>query len=308
MELFRRDLHIDFVGWSKWALTLSGLVILAGLVSLVVKGGPNYGIDFLGGTMIQVRFQEAPSISKVRQAVLALGLGDTVIQEYGDPREVLIRVEKSDVEAKGVSERVQKALGEAFGAGTFEVRRVEIVGPQVGEDLRRQALLALLYATLGILIYIAFRFEFRFGVAGVLALVHDVLVTLGAFSLTGREFSIPVIAAFLTIIGFSINDTIVVFDRIRENLKFRRREAFSTIVNSSINQTMSRTVLTSGTVVLVVVILFLFGGEVLRDFSFALLVGFISGTYSTIYIAAPILLYWSPQATGMDFLRKKRRA
>ena len=308
MQLFRPDINFNFVAWRKRAFLLSGLVIFVGLVSLGVRGGPNYGIDFAGGTMIQVRFNEAPSISEVRRVVLGLGIGDATVQEFGDPREVLIRVEKSDDDATTLSQRAQKALTESFGEGRFEVRRVEIVGPQVGDDLRRQALLALFYAMIGILIYIAWRFEVRFAVAAVVALAHDVLITMGAFSLTNREFTLPVIAAFLTIIGYSLNNTIVIFDRIRENLKFRRREAFSDIINTSINQTMSRTILTSGTTLFVVVALFALGGEVIRDFAFALLVGIIAGTYSSIYIASPILIAWSPGARGVDFLKKKKGA
>ncbi len=308
MQLFRPDINFNFVAWRKRAFLLSGLAIFVGLVSLGVRGGPNYGIDFAGGTMIQVRFNEAPSISEVRRVVLGLGIGDATVQEFGDPREVLIRVEKSDDDATTLSQRAQKALTESFGEGRFEVRRVEIVGPQVGDDLRRQALLALFYAMIGILIYIAWRFEVRFAVAAVVALAHDVLITMGAFSLTNREFTLPVIAAFLTIIGYSLNNTIVIFDRIRENLKFRRREAFSDIINTSINQTMSRTILTSGTTLFVVVALFALGGEVIRDFAFALLVGIIAGTYSSIYIASPILIAWSPGARGVDFLKKKKGA
>ena len=308
MQIFRPDINFNFVAWRKRALLLSGLAILVGLVSLAARGGPNYGIDFAGGTMIQVRFNEAPSISEVRRIILDLGIGDTTVQEFGDPREVLVRVERSDEDATTISRRAQGALTESFGEGNFEVRRVEIVGPQVGEDLRRQALLALFYAMIGILIYIAWRFEFRFAIAAVVALAHDVLITMGAFSLTNREFTLPVIAAFLTIIGYSLNNTIVIFDRIRENLKSRRRDAFSTIINTSINQTMSRTILTAGTTLLVVVTLFILGGEVIRDFAFALLVGIVAGTYSSIYIASPILIACSPGAKGVDFLKKKKGA
>ena len=310
MELFKPDTRIDFIGLRKLAYLLSGAAILIGIVSLLVRGGPNYGIDFLGGTMVQVRFREAQPISSVRDAVTKLNVGDTVVQEFGDPREVLIRVEKSDVHMKGLSGRIKNSLAKSFGGrGAFEVRRVETVGPTVGADLRRKALLAVLYSMIGILIYISFRFQFRFAVASIAALAHDVLITIGVFSVLNLELTLPVIAAILTIIGYSLNDTIVVFDRIRENLGKLRKETIGELINISINQTMSRTILTSGTTLIVVLCLYFLGGEVIRGFALALLVGVLAGTYSSIYIAAPIILAWTPaEATATALRRKKKRA
>ncbi|MFQ5911957.1 MAG: protein translocase subunit SecF [Nitrospinota bacterium] len=309
MRFFKTETRINFIGIWRSAFLLSGLAILTGLVSLVVRGGPNYGIDFLGGTMVQARFQAPQPIGIVREAVTKLNLGDTVVQEFGDPREILIRVEKSDADVKGLSGLIQRSLADAFGGReAFEVRRVETVGPTVGADLRRKALLAILYSMIGILLYITLRFQFRFAVAAIAALAHDVLITIGAFSVMNLEFTLPVIAAILTIIGYSLNDTIVVFDRIRENLKMRRKETIGELINVSINQTISRTVLTSATTLFVVLALYFIGGEVIRGFAFALLVGILAGTYSSIYIAAPIILAWTPAQATATALRKKKRA
>jgi preprotein translocase subunit SecF len=286
---------------------LSGVAILTGLISLLVQGGPNYGIDFLGGTMVQVRFEKAPPIGLVRESMTKLNLGETVVQIFGDPREVLIRVERSKVELGELSGRIQQALADDFGGkDAFEVRRVELVGPTVGADLRQKALLAVLYSMIGILIYIAWRFEIRFAVAAIAALAHDVLITIGAFSVLGLEFTLPVVAAILTVIGYSLNDTIVVFDRIRENLKNLRRETITDLINISINQTISRTILTSGTTLFVVLCLYFLGGGVIKGFAFALLIGVLAGTYSSIYIAAPIILAWTQgQATAATLQKKK---
>jgi len=275
----------------------------------VVQGGPNYGIDFLGGTMVQVRFGKAPQISLVRESLAKLDLGETVVTTFGDPREVLIRVEKSTADLNVLSSRIQQSLANDFGGkDAFEVRRVEIVGPAVGADLRQKALLAVLYSMIGILIYVAWRFEFRFAVAAIAALAHDVLITVGAFSVLGMEFTLPVVAAILTVIGYSLNDTIVVFDRIRENLKNLRKETIAELINVSINQTISRTILTSGTTLIVILCLYFLGGGVIKGFAFALLVGVVAGTYSSIYIAAPIILAWTPGGATAATLQKKRRA
>lgn len=309
MQLFKPDSRVDFIGVRKWAFLLSGLAILVGLVSLVLRGGPNYGIDFLGGTMVQVRFQKPEPVARVREVILRLNLGDTVIQTFGDPREVLIRVEKSAEDVQGLANQIRGALAGAFGGReAFEVRRVETVGPTVGADLRQTALWAVLFSWLGMLIYVSFRFEFRFAVAAIAALIHDVLVTVGVFSLLNLEFTLPVVAAILTVIGYSINDTIVVFDRMRENMKLMKKETFGELINASVNQTMSRTILTSGTTLIVVLALYFLGGEVIQGFAFALLVGIVTGTYSSIYIAAPIILAWVPAGAQATALRKKKRA
>jgi preprotein translocase subunit SecF len=309
MQFFNPTANINFIKIRKIALVLSGIVLLMGLISLMARGGPNYGIDFLGGTMVQVRFKTPQPITTVRAAIERLNVGDTVVQEFGDSREVLIRVEKSSAEVRELTTQIRNAMSEAFGGkDAFEVRRVETVGPTVGADLRHKALLAILYSIIGILIYVTWRFEFRFAVAAIAALVHDVLIIISAFSLMHLEFTLPVVAAILTIIGYSLNDTIVVFDRIRENLKNLRKETISDLINTSINQTISRTILTSGTTLMVVLSLYFLGGEVIRGFAFALLIGVLAGTYSSIYIASPIILAWTPGEAAAISLRKRKKS
>ncbi len=288
------NVNYDFIGKRRWAYLLSLAFIVVGLGSIALPGvGLRYGIDFSGGTLVQLRFAQPVRVEAIRAALDAVRLGDSVIQQFGDPQEYLIRVAAAGGSLEAVSRRVQEGL-RAKGLPGFEVRRLEFVGPQVGRDLQLQALQAVAWGVLGILIYTAIRFDFKGGVAAILALIHDVLVTLGAFSLTGRELNLPVLAALLTIVGYSINDTIVVFDRIRENRGkgLRKGQTLADVINAGINQTLSRTVLTSLTVFLVVAVLYVFGGEVLRDFSFALLVGVITGTYSSVFVAAPIIVDW----------------
>jgi preprotein translocase subunit SecF len=283
----------DFISRRRWAYAISLIVTLAGLGHIAWQGGLKYGIDFSGGTLIQVRFQQATSVDALRGALDRVRMGDSLIQEFGDAQEYLIRIPASSGALEETSKRVEQAIKEA-GLPGFEVRRLEFVGPQVGRDLQLQALYAVLAGMAGILIYTALRFDFRGGVAAIIALVHDVLVALAALSIANREMSLPVLAALLTIVGFSINDTIVVFDRIRETRGrgLRKGETLTDVINTAINQTLSRTVLTSLTVFLVVSILFVAGGEVLRDFAFALLVGVVTGTYSSVFVAAPIIVDW----------------
>ncbi|GIX46635.1 MAG: protein-export membrane protein SecF [Candidatus Tectimicrobiota bacterium] len=343
-QLIPPDCHIDFVGKIKLCVALSLAVILVGLGSIVLHGGLKAGIDFSGGTLVQVRFGEPVELGPVRAALAELGLGKGIVQHFGDRREVLIRV--AQVAGEDIGTQVQQALKRQLPQQSVEVRRVEVVGPQVSEELRRQALFAIFYAILGIVIYISGRFEakwfvaiglavalfvvtyaitqwfpgvsptvlivvalvitvlfslvlqLRYALAAIVALFHDVLITVGFFSLFDREFNLPIVAALLTIIGYSLNDTIIVFDRIRENLHSQRRESFPALVNLSINQTLSRTLLTSGTTLIVVLALFFLGGEVIHDFAFALLVGIVVGTYSSIYIASPLLIYWPERALG----------
>jgi len=293
MQLIKPDINIDFVGKRKFALGISIVLILIGLASLVVKGGPNYGIDFAGGTLVQVRFAQTTDASEIKKALGDLKLGDPVVQSFGDNQnEFLIRVEKSSEALQGLSLKIQNALAQTYGDDGVDIRRVEMVGPQVGKDLRTKGLEALLYAMLGLLIYISWRFEFRFAVGAIVALVHDVLITLGAFSLFNKEIDLPIIAAFLAIIGYSLNDTIIVYDRIRENTGRLHKEPFPVIINRSINETLSRTLLTSGTTLLVVLALFILGGGVIHNFAFAMLVGVLVGTYSSIFVASPILIFW----------------
>ncbi len=291
MRTFFSQTNYDFVSRRRLCLFLSAVVILVGLVSWLLRGGLNYGIDFAGGTLVQVRFEREVPVGAIRGALGGLGLGDILVQNFGDAREVIIRVERMAGSLEGLAVRIEDALKSHIGI-PFEVRRIEAVGPQVGKDLRRKAFLALFYAMVGILIYITIRFQFRHAIAAITALIHDVLITVGVFSLVDKEFSLPIVAAILTIIGYSLNDTIVVFDRIRENTRLMRRTSLESIINTSINQTLSRTILTSGTTLLAVGAFYALGSEIIRDFAFALLVGIIVGTYSSIYIASPILIAW----------------
>ncbi len=299
MQLIKPDVNIDFIGKRKLALILSITLILAGLVSLVIKGGPNYGIDFAGGMLVQVKFDAPTSAAEIKKALADVELGSLVVQQFGDePNEFLIRTQSTSGELEGLSLVITRNLKETFGEASVDLRRSEMVGPQVGKDLREKGLLAILYAMLGILIYVTWRFEFRFAIGAIVALFHDVVITLGVFSLFGKEFDLPIIAAFLAIIGYSLNDTIIIYDRIRENLGKHGREGFAAVINRSINQTLSRTILTSGTTLLVVLALFLFGGGVIHNFAFALLVGIVIGTYSSVFVASQVLIYWENWRSG----------
>jgi preprotein translocase SecF subunit len=281
---------INFVDRRRSAFLFSAVIIGAGLISLVIKGGPDLSIDFEGGILLQLKFEQPVTTEMLRSALERAGHGKSEIQTFALSNEVLIRAPYSEDE--DVAEVIKVAVGETIQANPYEVRREEIVGPKIGGELGKKAVWSIVAALVAILAYIAFRFEFRFAIAAVAALFHDVLVTMGLFSLTGREISLAVIAAFLTIVGYSLNDTIVVFDRIREDLRKYHRESYNGVINASINETLSRTVMTSLTTMIVVLFLFFMGGEVLRDFSFALLIGVLVGTYSSIFVASPILIEW----------------
>lgn len=298
MQLFKHETRFDFMGQIKAAMIISGIVILIGLGSIVFSGGLKYGIDFAGGTLVQLQFKNPPDIEVIRDGLKTIGLGESTIQEFGSKKDILIRVERSEEKLEAVGAMVKRSLSGKFNSDEITVERVEMVGPKVGRDLREKALLSILYAVIGIVIYISWRFEFQYAIAAIIALMHDVLVTMGAFSILDKEFTLVIVAAFLTIIGYSLNDTIVVFDRIRENLRRKGKLSLSEIINSSINQTLSRTLLTSGTTLLVVLALFFFGGEIIHDFSFALLVGVFVGTYSSIFIASVFLVYWASRKTA----------
>jgi preprotein translocase subunit SecF len=297
MELIKPGSQIPFTSYRKIAVILSTIVNLAVLVMLFIKG-PNLGVDFAGGTVVQLKFQQPVSIPDVRRALESINLGGSEIQDFGreGDNEYLIRLEKTSVEIGALGEQVKKALADQFGADKFEIRRIEFVGPKIGEDLRRRGVLSVIVATIMMGVYIWFRFEFRFGIGAVIALVHDVLVTVGALMLANYEFDLTIIAALLTIVGFSVNDTVVICDRVRENMRKIKRETLESIVNTSINETLSRTILTTGTALMVLFALYLLGGAVIRPFAFALIVGFISGVYSTIFIASPVILFWEKQA------------
>lgn len=289
MDFIKPDINVDFVNRVRLALICSLVAALAGVGSLVIKGGPLYGIDFAGGTLVQVKFDQAPDVGEIRSALAEEGMGSSVIQSLGEDK-VSIRLKSAEGQADTISDDVFAVLGQRFGQDRVTLELVEMVGPQVGADMRRKGMLSILYAMVGILVYITLRFQLRFALGALAALIHDIVITVGVFSIFNKEFTLPIIAALLTIIGYSLNDTIVVYDRIRENVRRMPKEQLSIVVNNSINQTLSRTILTSGTTLLVVLCLFLLGGEVIHDFSFALIVGIIVGTYSSIYIASPILL------------------
>jgi len=345
MEFIKPGTHIDFIGRRKIAYAFSLLMIFATIALLVWRGGPNYGVDFSGGLLIQVKLDQKRTPTEIKTALEPLGLQDSVVQEFGEEAELeyLIRVRKMDLDLSGLSEKVQSGLEAQFGTPA-DIRRVEMVGPKVGEDLRQKALFALFYTILIIAIYISGRFELKWLMSGVMAvtlifivyvasifgvsvtwliilallvslgmcwflnlkyalgaiiaLIHDVAITIGAFALTDREISLAIIAAILTIAGYSLNDTIIVFDRIRENLRRFKRRPLGETINTSINETLSRTILTSSTTLVVVVALFVLGGGVIHDFAFALLVGIGVGTYSSIFVASPILLLWEGRARG----------
>lgn len=299
MELIKHDLNFDFVGKIKLAVVLSWVVILIGLGSMVFKGGLSYGVDFSGGILVQVKFNESTSAGDIKQALKDLNLGGVAVQAFGDEaNEFMIRAQSSTAEVSSLSDSVKQSLEQTYGAGSVDVRRAEMVGPQVGKDLRKKGILAVVYAMIGTLIYIAWRFELQFAIGAILALVHDVLITLGAFSLFNKEIDLPIIAAFLAIIGYSLNDTIIIYDRIRENRGRYSKESFPVIVNRSINETMSRTIMTTGTTLLVVIALFIFGGGVIHNFAFALLIGINVGTYSTIFVASAFVIAWEKWQAG----------
>lgn len=339
MEIIKKGTNIDFIGKRHIAYALSSLMILIGIVSLVFQGGPKYGIDFAGGTLIQIKFSSPVEIDRIKSGLSVATLENSSVQTFGDKKdnEFLIRTNTPIIANKEFSNLLSAALKTATG-NNAEIRRIEMVGPQVGKDLQQKALFAIFYSLVFIAVYISGRFEYKwtlsviigaalfgavyffslynlnmgilitaalvvtfvifylldlkYAMAAIVALIHDVMITVGIFSILDKEFNLPIIAAILTIIGYSLNDTIVVFDRIRENIKKYVKAPFPEIINRSVNETLSRTILTSGTVFLVVITLFILGGEIIHDFAFAMLVGVISGTYSTIYVANPILIAW----------------
>jgi preprotein translocase subunit SecF len=355
MEFIKPDINIDFVGRRKIAFAISLGLILIGMVALVYRGGSLYGIDFAGGTVVQLRFKNPTEVKKIRQGLKPLGLEKSAIQRFGGEGEqvYLVRTDISTSELGNLSQKVEDSLEKLYGKNGAEVERVEMVGPKVGKDLRQKALMAIYYAILFIAIYISGRFELKwmpalimagalilgvyvlrvagvsipmlilaalvitlaccwllklqFALGAVAALIHDVLITIGAFAITNKEFNLTVVAAILTIIGYSLNDTIIVFDRIRENLRKSRKQDFAELINSSINQTLSRTILTSGTTLIVITALFILGGGVIHDFAFALLVGVVVGTYSSIFVASPILIAWQTRFASPQVRTKGRR-
>ena len=306
IELFRTP-NYDFIGRRRIAYVVSAIIMVIGLGALAIKG-LHYDIDFTGGTLVQVRFEQPPAPAAIRAGLARIKLGDSIIQEFGDPREYIVRMPLTNTSSEELTKQVTGALQQETSLGKFEIRRVEFVGPQVGRDLQRQAISAVLFGLAGILIYIAWAFKsLKGGVAAIVAVFHDIVVCMGALSLTGREFSLPVLAALLTIIGYSVNDTIVAYDRLRENRsKFSPRgKTFAQQMNDAINQTLSRTVLTALTTFLSTAILLFLGGKTLEDFAFVLFIGVITGTYSTIYIAGSLIVDWTQSVESRVAKRKK---
>ncbi|WP_300458499.1 protein translocase subunit SecF [Desulfobacula sp.] len=338
MQLIKSGINIDFIGKRKIGFVLSIALILLSIGSLIVHKGPNYGIDFVGGTIIQLKFSESVPIGDIRSAISNIGFKDASVQNFGQDmdHEYLIRTSNLEMTSKGLSQSISDAVKAATGI-VPEIRRVEMVGPQIGQDLRNKALLAIFYSLLFITIYISGRFElkwmisgvtagslmtavyflsifnvgigvliaaalvislalfwvlqFRYAMGAIVALLHDVLITVGVFSILNLDFSLPIIAALLTIIGYSLNDTIIVFDRIRENLKgIKTTDKLSVLFNKSINETLSRTILTSTTTLIVLLALYFLGGEIIHNFAFAMIIGVLIGTYSSIFVASPIVL------------------
>jgi preprotein translocase subunit SecF len=343
MQFIKDDININFIGNRKKAYAFSLALIVISILLLIYRGGPNLGVDFTGGILIQVKMAKAHTPAEIKEALTPINLQDSIIQEFGekDLFEYLIRVQNPDIDHEGLEAKVISTLKEKFGESA-EMRSFEMVGPKVGSDLRDKASLAILCSLLLIAIYISWRFEMqlvksiimaaalgfvifiaskmgasmvwisiivliatlillwvlnlKYALGAIIALVHDVTITVGAFALTDREVSLGIIAALLTIIGYSLNDTIVVFDRIRENIaRFKKRD-LAEVMNGSINQTLSRTILTSATTLVAVVALYVLGGAVIHDFAFAMLVGIVIGTYSSIYVASPIILAWEGNA------------
>lgn len=340
MEIIKPDVNVDFVGKRYIAFAFSFVLILISLIFIFIRGGLNMGIDFAGGTVVQVRFSHKVNVGDLRNSLTSLGIGGSAIQQVGNPEEAefLIRTNVDSEEVNKFARQIQTELEKAFGAGNVEMRRIETVGPKIGKDLRYKALLAIYYSLLFIAIYISGRFELKWLVSGIIAaillvvlklleafglnyiylivgafiltfilfwlfrlpyalgaiiaLVHDVLITVGVFALLNKEFTLQIVAALLTIVGYSLNDTIIVFDRIRENLRRERASDIKVLINRSINKTLSRTILTSGTTLIVVITLFVLAGAVIRDFAFALMIGIVVGTYSSIFVASPMLILY----------------
>jgi preprotein translocase subunit SecF len=291
MELFK-DTHFDFLGRKWWFILPSLILILAGVVSLLVQG-PRYGIDFKGGTEMEVRWEGAPPVERIRAAVSSRLAGVSVVaaHDLSGSNEVLVSAE---LPPSGDVMTVRQTMDEALSTITthYSVRDFQVIGPQIGEDLRQQALMATAGASGGMLAYLSYRFRLAYGVAAVVAMLHDAVITIGLLSLLHQEISLTVVAALLTLVGYSMNDTIVVFDRVRENRRVYGREPLAAIINRSVNQTLSRTVLTSGLTLLTALALLLLGGQVLRAFSLTLVIGIVVGTFSSVFIASPILLAW----------------
>lgn len=292
MELFPQT-NFDFIRKRRFCYIASVAVVVAGVALFMFRGDKNYGVDFSGGTLQQYMFEKPVKTDDVRNVLRDIGQGSASIQQYGDPKEVIVRTQDN------VSTELSVAFRKRLPDNRFQIMKIETVGPAVGKNLRQNAMLSLALGLAGIAIYVMFRFDLKYGIAGVIALIHDVLFAVGAMALTHRQFDLTIVAALLTIAGYSINDTVVIYDRIRENLRLVKKGSFSDIVNLSVNQMLGRTILTTGVTMLVVVALLFWGGEVLNGFSFCIFVGFLTGVYSTVYIASPLVISWhQARATG----------
>jgi preprotein translocase subunit SecF len=286
--------NIDFMGWRRYSFALSGVLALVGLVAMVQiwRGAANLGIDFAGGTAVQLKFEKAVPIELARQALITHGLPEVELQEFTADNKLLVRVKAQTTIEEKVADKVLDAFKKVFPDNPFVVDSSYEIGPTIGEKLQEDALKAITISMVGIILYIWARFEFRFGIAAAIATFHDILAVLGIFYVLDKEITLLVVTALLTLAGYSLTDTVVVFDRIRENLRARHREPLEKTINNAVNQVLSRTVVVSLTVILVLVPLTFFGGEVLHDFSLALLMGVIVGTYSSVFVASPLLILW----------------
>jgi preprotein translocase SecF subunit len=297
MRVFKKT-TIDFMGKRGLWYMVSGTVILIGMVTLAIRG-VDFGIDFLGGTELVVQFQQPISISEVRTCMDRVGMGKAEIKTFGSDRDILIRTAEQ-AEGSTIGDKMRSALKESFASNPYTTLKEDKIGPKIGAELRRNALYAVIASVIAIGVYVGFRFKFIYGVGAVVALFHDVLVTLGMIAICNGIFNLEInqnmIAAFLTLVGLSVNDTVVIFDRIRENQKIFRSMGLMEVMNKSLNETLSRTIITSGTIFIVLVVLLATGGEVTRGFAFALTVGIVTGTYSSIYIASAIVLDWAIRA------------
>ncbi|MCB1563599.1 MAG: protein translocase subunit SecF [Alphaproteobacteria bacterium] len=301
LRFIPEETAVNFIG-KRIPAFLFSLALVLGAVGLIWKNGLNFGIDFAGGTLIEIRTPEIPDLAELRTSLNGLGLGAVSIQEFGEPTDLLIRMpqqEGDETVQRAAIDAVRSALDGRYGEQAVDYRRTEFVGPQVGAELKLKGLYAILFSLAGILAYVWFRFEWQFGVASIVALAHDAIITIGLFAFTQMEFNLSTVAAVLTIAGYSINDTVVVFDRIRENLRKYKKKPLVELFNLSINETLTRTVMTSFTTILALIALYVFGGEVLRSFIYALIFGVVVGTYSSIFIASPVLLYMNVRRNKM---------
>lgn len=302
MKLFSTTPNFDFIRHKNRALVVSGSLLLASLLSILVIGF-SYGIDFKGGTLLQIRFAQATELSEIRE-LLDDSIPNYQLSTFGDvaDQEILILLAKTDTDQTEIIAEIQRLLTVEF--KSIDIRRVETVGPKVGQQLKEQAWLAVVSALIGILLYIWLRFQLKYGIGAVCALFHDVLITLGVFALLGKEINLTLVAALLTIVGYSLNDTIVIFDRIRENRALKPKNNLAQIINLSVNECLSRTIVTSATTLLVMLTLFLFGGQIIKDFSLAIILGLIVGTYSSVFIASTVVLYLDQRYTAKHTAKK----